>query len=106
MLWAILYKCCGWAGNGDFAGFMARFYGIFGVGREVCLAVEMENAKPQSGLAFPRSALRCELKYRVVEDGGAFGLGEEAFADHQVDHANQGGPFGAAMAAWRHGHAD
>lgn len=37
------------------------------------------------------------LEDGVVENGGAFGLGENAFADHQLHESDHGHPFRAAV---------
>jgi hypothetical protein len=48
-----------------------------------------------------------DLEDWVVEDGHAFGFGQDPAADHQADQADDGGPFGAAEGAGCGlGHAD
>ena len=37
------------------------------------------------------------LEHRVVQNRGAFRFGEDAFADHQLNEANHGYPFRAAV---------
>ncbi len=76
-------QCCGF--------WMEKLQGSGSRGRQWMDEFRSCNGERQSrfaGSAFPGIALWRDLENRIVKNRGAFGFGQNAFADHQVDQAH------------------